>query len=608
MKTFGSETELVSIQFRFTGQLITFEPNQATTYTASRSMQLPPQDASSILVSIDATQVLTNKSIDGGNNTLTNIPLSAATGVLATTNGGTGQNSSATFPTSGVVVTEAGTETLTNKTLTAPVISTIVNTGTLTLPTSTDTLVGRATTDALTNKSIDGSANTLTNIPVNSATGLLAPANGGTGVANTNNLTTGSHDISLTTSATTSLTLPATGTLATLAGAETLSNKTLTGAVVGDFEDLTEIATPATPSAGLLRIYAKSDDKLYSKNSSGVESQVGAASGTVFAQNYLLNSGFDFYQRGGSILINNGLMPYTADRWVAQNNLGSAGVITAAASSGTVDGSSKAFSLLVSTAPSSPTNSAGLIFQTMENRTSRLFYNKSASFSVQVTALGNVNQVGLLFAYATSETQVTTAIGSEVFVTINSASATLCQIINQAIGTAQTTSGVVGVRIRASGVSSGNLSDLGNGITVEQAAVTVGDPQTTWARAFPDVVAEYNACQRFFHSATAGAEDGSLPGSACPVIIMQAYSTTMAFGCYTFPVVMRIAPTTQPYGSAQLSDFSGGSVALTTLVTDTQSQKRVRVVGTVASGLVSGNATNLIFSASSDMAFDAEIY
>lgn len=44
--------------------------------------------------------------------------------------------------------------TLTNKTLTSPIISTISNTGTLTLPTSTDTLVGRATTDTLENKTI----------------------------------------------------------------------------------------------------------------------------------------------------------------------------------------------------------------------------------------------------------------------------------------------------------------------------------------------------------------------------------------------------------------------------------------------------------------------
>jgi hypothetical protein len=52
------------------------------------------------------------------------------------------------------VATTTGAQTLTNKTLTAPVIGTISNTGTLTLPTSTDTLVGRATTDTLTNKTL----------------------------------------------------------------------------------------------------------------------------------------------------------------------------------------------------------------------------------------------------------------------------------------------------------------------------------------------------------------------------------------------------------------------------------------------------------------------
>ena len=52
------------------------------------------------------------------------------------------------------VVTLTGTQTLTNKTLTTPVISSISNSGTITLPTSSDTLVGRATTDTLTNKTL----------------------------------------------------------------------------------------------------------------------------------------------------------------------------------------------------------------------------------------------------------------------------------------------------------------------------------------------------------------------------------------------------------------------------------------------------------------------
>jgi len=86
-------------------------------------------------------------------------------------------------------------ETLTNKTLTTPVISSISNTGTLTLPTSTDTLVGRATTDTLTNKSISLGSNTITS--------TLAQLN--TAVSDAD--------------------------LASLAGSETLTNKTLSSAV-----------------------------------------------------------------------------------------------------------------------------------------------------------------------------------------------------------------------------------------------------------------------------------------------------------------------------------------------------------------------------------------
>ena len=66
----------------------------------------------------------------------------------------TGSGNTVTVDIDSTVATLTGSQTLPNKTLTTPVISTISNTGTVTLPTATDTLVGRTTTDTLTNKTL----------------------------------------------------------------------------------------------------------------------------------------------------------------------------------------------------------------------------------------------------------------------------------------------------------------------------------------------------------------------------------------------------------------------------------------------------------------------
>jgi hypothetical protein len=59
-----------------------------------------------------------------------------------------------THGTTGDIVGTTDSQTLSNKTLTAPIISTISNTGTLTLPTITTTLVGIGTTNTLTAKTL----------------------------------------------------------------------------------------------------------------------------------------------------------------------------------------------------------------------------------------------------------------------------------------------------------------------------------------------------------------------------------------------------------------------------------------------------------------------
>lgn len=98
--------------------------------------------------------------------------------------------------TNDTLVTLTNTQTLTNKTLTSPSINQIINTGTISLPTSSDTLVARATADTLTNKTMNGDNNTFSNLVASkiAVTGgsqtitLATPANGQILVSNGTNI------------------------------------------------------------------------------------------------------------------------------------------------------------------------------------------------------------------------------------------------------------------------------------------------------------------------------------------------------------------------------------------------------------------------------------
>jgi len=136
-----------------------------------------------------------------------------------------------------VTVDLSTAQTLTNKTLTAPIISTISNTGTLTLPTSTDTLVGRATTDTLTNKS-------LTSPKVN--LGIEAQ----TGTTYTTVLDDNGKLITLTNAASIAVTIPLNSSVAYPVGAQLNMAQMGAGQVTvsGDV-GVTVVSTGATASA-----------------------------------------------------------------------------------------------------------------------------------------------------------------------------------------------------------------------------------------------------------------------------------------------------------------------------------------------------------------------
>jgi len=171
--SYGSSTQVGSFTVNAQGQLtaasnVTISASSigAVTVVNGTANEITSTGSGVVTLSLPAALTFTGKTVTGGTFNAT-----------AVTVGGID------------VVTLSATQTLTNKTLTNPVISTIVNTGTLTLPTSTDTLVGRATTDTLTNKSMSGSTNTFTSIPNSALTnntitlGTTTIALGGTSLA-----------------------------------------------------------------------------------------------------------------------------------------------------------------------------------------------------------------------------------------------------------------------------------------------------------------------------------------------------------------------------------------------------------------------------------------
>ena len=185
---------------------------------------------------------------NGGTGASTGIPLgTAVTGTLAVANGGTGQTS---YTDGQLLIGNSTGNTLTKASLTAGSGVTITpGAGSIQIAftgpgsgsvTSVD--VSGGTTGLTTSGGPVTSAGTVT------LAGTLSAANGGTGVANNSAMTVtgvGNFAYTRTLTAATNVTFPTTGTLATLAGTETLTNKTLTSPT---------LTTPAlgTPASGNL--------------------------------------------------------------------------------------------------------------------------------------------------------------------------------------------------------------------------------------------------------------------------------------------------------------------------------------------------------------------
>lgn len=232
---------------------------------------VPNAGANFTFASLALNETFSNKSISGLTNTLSNIPNSSLLNSSITINGtnvalggsatigavtlfpltvstGLQYDSGTTFDGSvaktisidNTVVTLSATQVLTNKTLTNPSITSVVNAGqVITFPTFTSSLATVGLAETLINKSMSGASNTFTAIGnsslVNSSitiNGTSVSLGGSTTVtASTTSALTVSTGLQLDSGTTfngaTPKTISIDSTVATLAGVQTLSNKNI---------------------------------------------------------------------------------------------------------------------------------------------------------------------------------------------------------------------------------------------------------------------------------------------------------------------------------------------------------------------------------------------
>jgi len=311
MDILGKLQELIELVFKKDTYTITIKPKIGQ-YEANVVHTLPDTDADDPLVGEETPATIKNKKLEDTTTQFINT----------------------TDITKQLDVELDGAATGTTTTM---VVSQTVDRS-ITLPDADDTLVGKDTADVLTNKSIDADANVITNIgdsEIEAGLNLITDAEQASYISAVTHITedgkshsdvvlnnahrasdgkdhsdvvlnnahrisdgkdhsdvvlNNAHRISdgkdhedvvlNNTHRTSDSDVHGIGVDSDVLGTETI--QTITNKTIDDELRLQEIDTPANPSAGYLKVYPKIDDKLYIKNSAGIEKVVGGGLITEF--------------------------------------------------------------------------------------------------------------------------------------------------------------------------------------------------------------------------------------------------------------------------------------------------------------------------------------
>lgn len=258
--------------------------------------------------------------------------------------------------------------------------------------------------------------------------------------------------------------------------------------------------------------------------------------------NFLLNGGFNFWQRGTSFTSPG----YTADRWYFSYG----GTITVTRENSVIPANST-YCAKVTTGASS---SFGELYQALESQVVNLIAGSTITVSAYVRGQASFSGNAVL-AVQTNTTADTQTGGTWTEVASTEVAPTTTGFTRMSVSYA-VPAGTKGLRVR---LAMKTAQASGTGLYWGNVQLEEGFVATPFATAAPTLAGEFAACQRYYWRAISGT--GQLVGNS------MTYSSTAGYCTVRFPVTMRVAPTIEVSSGTNHFQFeqNGGGPLVSTL-------------------------------------------
>ena len=320
-------------------------------------------------------------------------------------------------------------------------------------------------------------------------------------------------------------------------------------------------------------------------------------------QNYVINGGFDFFQRGTSGTPGTGV--YLADRWICQN----ANAATISQQSTGAPNNSRYVMRIATTGSGQYANMATML----ETGMTQQLWGSAATLQVKLRRNATFNTTITIYLQKSATVDAGngatwTSIGTSTITNANLPTGTGVTdwVTATVTGTIPNDGTANSLRVL---VAADAATGAGAYWEMAQVKLEAGSVATAFTRAGGTIQGELAACQRYYYRWTT-ANGGSNVAYACPAFV---YSTTQAFGTIQYPVTLRTTP-----GSVETSGTAsnyrvliGNSVVNLSGVPalDQANQYSIMLQFPVASGLTVGQAGVLGANTSSTafLGFSAEL-